>query len=173
MDCEKDKIYLNLGCGDDIRNGWVNLDLPDNPDADVNVDLEEAKLPFKDNSVLLIEASHVLEHIHNYIPLMKELHRVLVLGGILHIRVPEFPCAASIADPTHVRYFTPQSFEYLAEHHMGYDTSGLRGLFELRFIESLPHDRGSMDRAHVIAGERYVWQRYFTEVEVELEKRGK
>ena len=173
MDNRQDKIYLNLGCGDDIRKGWTNVDLPANPKADIHADLEDARLPFDDNTVTFINCSHVLEHINNYISLMKEFHRILEPGGILHITVPEFPCSASIADPTHVRFFTPHSFTYLTNKDMGYDTSGLQGLFELKFIESLPHDRGILDRAQIIGeNERYVWQRYFTEIEVEFEKIG-
>ena len=42
----------------------------------------------------------------------------------------------------------------------------------LKFIESLPHDRGYLDRAIIIINERHVWQRYFTEIEVEFEKIG-
>ena len=129
--------------------------------VDVIRDLEDADLPFDDNSVDFVLCSHILEHIRNYIPLMKEIHRVLKPGGILHIRVPEFPCAAAIADPTHVRYFCPESFTYLHYTNMGYDSSGLQGLFELQFLESLPNSRPELDRGKVGS--------YYTEVEAELE----
>ena len=172
MDNKQDKIYLNLGCGNDIRPGWYNIDLPANDLADINLNLEDAKLPFDDNTVQFIECSHVLEHVNNYIPLMQEIYRVLEPNGILHVCVPEFPCSAAIADPTHVRFFTPHSFTYLSDKTIGYDTSGLHGLFELKYIESLPHDRGVLDRAQIINNEVNVFQRYFTEIEVELEKIG-
>jgi len=158
---EIEKLYLNLGCGDDVREGWQNCDLPANPKADIHLDLEDAKLPFEDNSVALVTAFHVLEHVRNFIPLMNEIYRVLQPNGILHMKLPEFPCAASVADPTHVRYFTPETFTLIHNPLAGYDTSGLRGKFEIRFMESLPHDRPGADRKGVGS--------FFTELEVELQ----
>ena len=160
---EMSPIYLNIGVGNDYRKGWLNLDREarDGYKVDVVNDLEEASLPFENNSVAFINAEHVLEHIKNYVALMKEFHRVLIPGGVLHIIVPEFPCAAAIADPTHVRFFVPASFTYLNAKDIGYDTSDLQGLFKLEYLESMPHDRPGMDRG--------VIGYYFTEIEAEFE----
>ena len=158
------QTFLNLGCGYDYRSGWINIDKEQTGQrVDMVRDLEDAELPFENNSVDFILCSHILEHIRNYIPLMKEIHRVLKPRGILHIKVPEFPCAAAISDPTHVRYFVPESFTYLVNTGMGYDSSGLQGLFDLMYLESLPHSRPEVDR-HGKAGS------YFCEIEAELEK---
>lgn len=49
------------------------------------------KLPFKDNSVDFIYTSHFLEHLNRYntIKLLKECKRVLKVGGVLRIVVPD------------------------------------------------------------------------------------
>lgn len=55
-------IRLNLGCGRNIREGWVNADRSLLPGVDVVVDLEK-ELPFADDSADEILLSHVIEHI--------------------------------------------------------------------------------------------------------------
>ena len=80
----------------------------------------------------------------------------------LVVKVPEFPCRAAVGDPTHVRYFVPESFFHLCDHKMGHDTGGLKGLFDLAFLESRRHDRPSIDRGQVGS--------YFTELHAELIK---
>ena len=155
-------FYLNCGCGDNKKDGWINLDLPVNPKADIHCNLEEAKLPFDNDSMNMIEAHHVIEHIHNLIPLLNEFHRILKPMGILHLMVPEFPCEAAVADLTHVRYFVPATFTHLVNPNAGYDTSCLRGKWLLRYMESQKHDRPFMDRGRGPGS-------YFTEIEIEFE----
>lgn len=142
---------------------WVNHDREARKGVDVAHDLERTPLPWADGEFDLILASHVLEHVVNYLPLLRDLHRILKPGGILVVKVPEFPCRAAVADPTHVRYFVPESFFHLCDHNMGFDTGGLKGLFDLAFLESVRHDRPSIDRGQVGS--------YFTEIHAELIKR--
>lgn len=82
---------LNLGCGNNVLDGWENYDL--NPvDERVNhLDLRK-KFPFKDDSVDKICLFGVLEHFPKdvQIHIMKECHRVLNPGGELIVRLPSF-----------------------------------------------------------------------------------
>ena len=64
---------LNIGCGSDYRKGFVNIDRGI-ARCDLTLDLEDAKLPFDDNSVDYILASHVLEHINNLIGQIGRAH---------------------------------------------------------------------------------------------------
>lgn len=158
---------LNLGCGDNIKPStdkvqWINLDRKQHKGVDAVGDLETGLPMFKDNFFDFVLASHVLEHVHNYLPLMSEIHRVLKPGGTLVAKVPEFPCRAAIADPTHLRYFVPESFFHFINYNFGFDTGGLRGTFELAWLESQAHDRPSIDRG--------VLGSYFSEIHAELIK---
>jgi predicted SAM-dependent methyltransferase len=96
------KEKLNLGCGTDIKEGWVNLDSAEIAGVDVVHNILNIPLPFNDGQFNLIVANDILEHV-DYIPLMKELHRILKDGGILHIRVPHFTRVKNFKDPTHIR----------------------------------------------------------------------
>lgn len=102
---------LNLGCGSDIRQGYVNLDRVSLPGVDVAHDLEKLPLPFEDGSFDEILCQDVLEHL-DYVPLMRELHRILVPGGTLVIRVPHFTAVNNFIDPSHKKMFSFRTFEY-------------------------------------------------------------
>ncbi len=156
---------LNLGCGFDYDHNFTNIDSDDKQfKVDLKLDLETAKLPYEDNSVEIVKCLHILEHIQNFVALMKEIWRVLKPDGILYIRVPEFGCAAAVADPTHVRFFVPESFYLWTDNRpAGSDTGNISGLFGLEWIESIKHNSGMPDRG--------VPGRWFTEIECELSKR--
>lgn len=92
---------LNLGCGEDLKAGYVNLDWQPQTGADVIHDLNCFPYPFPDDSFSRIEASHVLEHLDRPFSVMKELHRILRPGGTLAVRVPHFSRGFTHAEHAH------------------------------------------------------------------------
>jgi len=107
---------LNLGCGKDIKistelREWINLDALKLPGVEVVHDLEKP-LPFEDNYFEEVFASHVLEHINNFMGLMEELYRVCKNGAIIKIICPYFASVSAFQDPTHIRFFTLKNFDY-------------------------------------------------------------
>jgi hypothetical protein len=82
-------IKLNLGCGVYYKPGYVNLD---NNESIADELLDVAHLPYENNSVDEIEASHILEHFDIItVPfLLAEWFRVLKPGATLHIEAPHF-----------------------------------------------------------------------------------
>ncbi len=83
-------IRLNLGCGQEHFDGWINCDLYDDAlGADVKLDASNIQL--QSNSVQEINASHLIEHF-DYIKgqeVIEEWYRVLVPGGKLSIETPD------------------------------------------------------------------------------------
>ena len=102
---------LNVGCGIDIKEGWINLDSIAIPDVDVVHDIEKLPLPFQTEEFDEILCQDVLEHV-DYIPVLKDLHRVLKKGGIIHIRVPHFTSKNNFVDPTHLRMFSVDTWDF-------------------------------------------------------------
>ena len=100
---------LNLGCGSDLKDSYINVDKYGNPDK--KVDLEKFPWPWKDNSIDEILMSHILEHLGQktkiYLKIIQELYRVCKPNAKIYIRVPHPRHDTFLNDPTHVRAITP------------------------------------------------------------------
>ena len=83
-------VKLNLGCGKrDFGSDWIHIDGADYPHID-SQNIES--LDYRDKSVDLIYASHVIEYFdrREVLPVLKEWKRVLRIDGVLRIAVPDF-----------------------------------------------------------------------------------
>ncbi|MBS3091157.1 methyltransferase domain-containing protein [Candidatus Pacearchaeota archaeon] len=72
-------MKLNIGCENEYKKGWVNLDVNKEVKADVYFDLSklpDKKLPFKDSQFDEILCSHVLEHVDDVEGVMNEIYRI-------------------------------------------------------------------------------------------------
>jgi len=84
-------MKLNLGCGGDKREGYVNVDIRKEVNPDRIMDLEKTPYPFDNESVDEILAKDVIEHFsfRNVERVVKEWHRILKKGGKLVIQTPD------------------------------------------------------------------------------------
>jgi len=98
-------IKLNIGCGYDIKEGYINIDMKKGDGVDIVLDLNDCTLPFDDDSVDEILMFHVLEHIIDRYKFINECHRVLKPGGFIFIKLPVG--AVSLA---HQSYFHRHDF---------------------------------------------------------------
>lgn len=85
---ENKQIKLNLGCGDDVKEEYINCDLYSEK-ADMKFDAK--KIPMEDNSVDEIFASHLIEHFDfkEGFEVLKEWNRVLKPGGKVVLETPD------------------------------------------------------------------------------------
>lgn len=101
---------LNIGCGYDKFDGFVNIDIAEevNPDKVVNV---ENGLPFQDNSFEHIYSEHCLEHVrpHYWKFVLNEIARVAKNECILELRLP-FDQTYKRTNADHYRTFSYKSF---------------------------------------------------------------
>lgn len=105
-------IKLNIGCGVDYLDGFINLDGNSKIKADIYHDLDRKHLhlPFETGSIDFVLANHVLEHIVYLVQLKKELGRIMRVGGTMTVVVPNYLSMDAWGDDTHVRAFSPHSF---------------------------------------------------------------
>jgi len=84
----KQKIKLNIGCGKDIREGYINIDIRSIPGA---VKGDVSRLDFENNYVDEIDALDIIEHfkMSDVENVLNEWIRVLKPGGKIHIRTPD------------------------------------------------------------------------------------
>jgi SAM-dependent methyltransferase len=92
-------LKVNLGCGHDIKNSWLNIDLSV-PAIDgtlcrgtvlMSYDLRLG-LPLESHSCSFIYSSHFFEHLEfrHGLKLMTDCHRVLKPGGTFRLALPDY-----------------------------------------------------------------------------------
>jgi ubiquinone/menaquinone biosynthesis C-methylase UbiE len=101
---------LNIGCGPDVKSGFVNLDARNYPGVDVIQDLNKFPYAFADNAFDYIYARNVLEHLTDLVKVMEELHRISNQGAKIDIIVPFYNNHNAFRDITHIHFFTLDSF---------------------------------------------------------------
>lgn len=136
---------LDLGCGERKRPGSIGVDIAPAGDADVACDLDRFPYPFRDSSIDAVYADNVLEHLHDVIAVMNEIHRISRPGALVRIIVPYFRARWAFIDPTHRHFFTVESFSYFDGNHphsslYRYSTSRFR-LERLAFNEGVKRER--------------------------------
>jgi len=106
---------LNIGCGTKPKENWVNIDkfVPEGLDQIEFGDLEVG-LNYPDESFDEILLDNVIEHLNDIPSSIKEIHRLLIPGGVCTLITPHFSSASSWRDPTHVHHLSYFSFDYFA-----------------------------------------------------------
>lgn len=115
-----DVVRLNLGCGTDLRPGWVNVDKF--PANETVVQAEFPLLPFSEGHADEVLLSHVLEHFgfKDGETLCSEIHRVLKVGGHAYIEVPDINwCCAQFLGAPEPSSWTDCTNDYNTQHKWG------------------------------------------------------
>ena len=97
---------LNIGCGKDIKEGWINLDMIKNDGVDVVHNLNNYPYPFEDNSIDEIIAINIMEHLDKPNDFIKEIWRITKHNAKIEIETPHFSGAVAWQDITHIRPFS-------------------------------------------------------------------
>ncbi len=119
---------INLGCGNDYRPDYLNIDVDPNTNPDVIVDLSALlELPvsvpspiygtvtFAENQIDEIIAVNVLEQVQQLPQLMGNCLKLLKAGGRFTIQVPYDLSLGAWQDPRQVRAFNENSWLYYTE----------------------------------------------------------
>ena len=115
-------IVLNLGCGEHPEGrGMIppgaevtcHDRFKHSPWVDVAHNLQDFPWPFSNDWFDYILMFDVIEHLPDTLATMNEAWRILKPGGelLIHTNNIEFP-AQAFRDPTHVRYFQFDSFDF-------------------------------------------------------------
>lgn len=102
---------IELGGRMAAKAGYETVDLVN---STIVADLNDL-WPFDDNSVGVVRAFDIFEHLKDPLHTMEELYRILAPGGIAIIQVPSTDGRGAFQDPTHVSFWNINSFKYYTE----------------------------------------------------------
>ena len=111
-------VVIDLGCGNKKRPGTIGVDFNSRTNPDVVHDLNEFPYPFATNSIDKVIIDNTLEHLQDVISVMEEIHRIVKPAGIVIVKTPYFRSVWASIDPTHLHFFTTQSFAYYDADHI-------------------------------------------------------
>ena len=149
-------MKLDLGCSTLKKEGYVGIDIVDYtakyPAGEfVKADLFYS-MPFEDDSIEEVYASHFIEHIpqDRVIWFFNEVYRILIPNGIFEIYFPptQSPdgkvCRGAFCDPTHRSYWNDLSFRYFDMNWVGElsKSYGIKCNFKIienKFINEFQH----------------------------------
>ena len=94
---------INIGCGADILDGYINLDYKNQKGVDVICDINNTPWSFKDNTFSESFCSHTLEHVEDLQSTMKEMWRISKPSAKIIIRVPHFSYVLCLYNIHHKR----------------------------------------------------------------------
>lgn len=94
---------INIGAGRKKLYGTISLDHP-------GWDGEKGTLPYSGQTVDQIHAYHILEHLSDPRPCLRECQRVLKYGAHMNIVVPFWCSQTAFDDPDHKSFYTEQTF---------------------------------------------------------------
>lgn len=96
-------MKIDLGCGKNKKEGFIGVDVIAFDGVDIVCNIGKDPLPFKDEEVEEVHASHFVEHLTapERIHLANELHRVMKKGAKCSIIVPHFASCRAYGDLTH------------------------------------------------------------------------
>lgn len=109
-------MKLNLGCGNEHKEGYINIDVRNLPSVDIVRDILRG-LPFSDGVVDSIYSENFLEHLPQaeVIWAMNEMWRVLKSGGTAEHLVPIAGSEQHWQDPTHLSHWTRETLTYFEQ----------------------------------------------------------
>lgn len=141
-------FHVDLGCGR-LPKGRIGVDRFEAPGVDVvmNLDDPDLCLPFPDSSIESIISHHFFEHVGDgFIPLVDEIYRVLVPGGILRAITPLFPSWSAVSDPDHRRYFLADDGHSTWDVFCGTPGDGPENCWLSSF--SVPYTQARFEKVH-------------------------
>ena len=107
-------MKLNIGCGNDYKKEYKNIDISKEVKADEYYNISKG-IKEEDNSVEEIIANGVLEQFEKnetFRHILNECHRVLSKDGILRGQVPSTSMRVLCLDPWDRRWFLIETFDY-------------------------------------------------------------
>jgi SAM-dependent methyltransferase len=143
-------MIVNLGSNRNRIPNSIGVDAIAQDGVDVVHDLNFFPYPFDENSIDVVHAYHVIEHLDNPLKAIEEIHRILIPDGILYLRVPHFSSLYAWGDITHKQAFSTHAFDIFDVtgdfKNWGYTTKKFYFIKKkIRYFYSWPNEKWYME----------------------------
>ncbi len=133
---------INFGCGEDYKEGWINIDSNKSFKADIYHDLNKFPYPFKQNSFKEIYMKDILEHLEFPVKVLKEIIKISKNNAKLTLIVPHATSYAFWTNIMHKINFTESSFDKSLMKEYGLEKSLIlkkrKFIYKNKFKKYLP-----------------------------------
>ena len=102
---------LNLGCGFDKLDGYINIDNRSECSPDVVFDLNIFPYPFETNTFSEIIMDHVIEHLDDPLLVLQEIYRISAPEAKIYLNCPHF--SGNWVHPGHKSAISVHLFDFL------------------------------------------------------------
>lgn len=153
---------LNWGCGAHVAAGWINSDVKDAPEVDLVADIKRG-LPLPSGSIDCAVSVHALPELsyRELLPALTELRRVLRVGGVLRLALPDLDRAIAAYAARDDAYFhlvaddasTPGGRLITQMLWYGYSRTLFTADFAVELLEQAGYAHVTICRAHETASE--------------------
>ncbi len=167
-------MRLNLGTARNHEPGFMSLDVSPAVGADIVWNLEHTPLPFEANTFDVVMGTHVFEHIHNFVDLARDLHRIVRPGGYLISVTPYISSTDALDNPFHLRAFSEFTWGYFEEAlyrsdgHAGFGDFGIDFTWHIVQTMLVPYPEFVHDPD--IEHKRKHWRNVIREIHVVMRK---
>ena len=126
---------LNFGCGEDVKEGYDNIDIQKGPKIIKSFDFDKFPYPLKDDLYDYVYCRNVLEHLEEPNKILNELWRICKNKAVIEIIVPYYNNKSAFGDFNHKHYFSEQCFlDYANE----YNVTDKRKRYHIETLELVP-----------------------------------
>jgi len=145
-------MKLNLGCGTDYKEGYVNVDQGECR-CDVKHDLEIFPWPFEDSSAEEMWFQHIFEHFSpaNFLNIVREIYRVSKNGATVTLISPHAGSDNYWTDPTHQMPLTARTFDFFDRAKPLFENGKIYGWDDVNFsveAQVIPNAPNGPDVVH-------------------------
>ncbi|VVB82957.1 Methyltransferase domain protein [uncultured archaeon] len=106
---------LNFGCGEDIKEGFDNIDVQINPKIQKSFNFDKFPYPIKENSYDYIWSRSVLEHLEEPDKVLNELWRICKPNAVIEMIVPYYNNKSAVSDMQHKHFFSDTTFKVFVD----------------------------------------------------------
>jgi len=132
---------LNFGCGEDIREGYENVDIQKNLKIQKSFNFDKFPYPLKKDTYDYVWSRSVLEHLERPENALKELWKACKYNAIIEIIVPYYNNKSAFSDMQHRHFFSDTTFKIFVDEVCIVDK---KKMFEIKEIELVPTNIGKV-----------------------------